>query len=106
MDRITIYVSKDELDFIREAVAQRYLNLMAYLNDCEEESQQQGPFMEVPDLTKPTAEQLDKELNEWKAEIKGKKIIAKKAPRKSKDAPYGYKKDGTPKKRPGRKVAA
>lgn len=106
MNRISIYVSKDELDFIREAVAQRYLNLMEYLNDCEEESQQQGQFMEVPDLTKPTVEQLHKDIHEWSSKVKGKKIIAKRAPRKSKDAPYGYKKDGTPKKQPGRKVAA
>lgn len=30
------------------------------------------------------------------------KIIAERKPRKSSAAPYGYKKDGTPKKRPGR----
>ena len=94
MDRISIYVSKDELDFIREAVAQRYLSLMTYFNTCEEESQQQGSFMAVPDLTKGADDQLDK------------KIVAKRAPRKSKAAPYGYKKDGTPKKQPGRKKVA
>lgn len=94
MDRITIDIAKEELDFIREAVAQKYLSLMTYFNTCEEESQQQGSFMAVPDLTKSEDDQLDK------------KIVAKQTPRKSKKAPYGYKKDGTPKKRPGRKVAA
>ena len=51
-------------------------------------------------------ENLVKEVEEWKAKNKGGKIVAKRAPRKSKAAPYGYKKDGTPKQRPGRKVAA
>ena len=107
MDRITIDVSKDELDFIRDAVAQKYLNLMAYLHTCEEEeSRKQQLAANMPEVAKLTAEQLHKEIHEWSGKVKGKKIIAKRAPRKSADAPYGYKKDGTPKQRPGRKVAA
>ena len=107
MNRISIDVSKDELDFIREAVAQKYLNLMAYLHTCEEEeSRKQQLAVNMPKVAKLAADQLDKELDAWFGKVKGKKIVAKKAPRKSADAPYGYKKDGTPKKRPGRKVAA
>lgn len=40
------------------------------------------------------------EINEAAAPVQK----PKKSPKKSKEAPFGYKKDGTPKKRPGRPV--
>lgn len=95
MNRIKIDVSAEELDFIRDAIQRRYLDLMCHLNYCQDQHEDAG-----------LAELMKEATDEWEAEIKGKKIIAKKAPAKSKAAPYSYKKDGTPKKRPGRKVAA
>ena len=51
-------------------------------------------------------EEFKKELSEWKIEQEGNKVVATHKPskRKTKAAPWGYKKDGTPKKRPGRPV--
>lgn len=55
--------------------------------------------MTVPTVLEEAKKQLDAEIEKWSASMVDKKVVAK---RKSKDAPYGYKKDGTPKKRPGR----
>ena len=53
----------------------------------------------VPTVLEEAKKQLDAEIEKWSARTAGKKVVAK---RKSKAAPYGLKKDGTPKKRPGR----
>ena len=53
----------------------------------------------VPTVLEEAKKQLDAEIEKWSARKVGKKVVAK---RKSKAAPYGYKKDGTPKQRPGR----
>lgn len=60
--------------------------------------------------TAPDIEQQRKEINEemakWEMKQEGNKVTATLKPKisKSKVAPYGYKKDGTPKKRPGRQA--
>ena len=79
------------------------------------ESDQNADDRETLMAVQHRVEMLDIERKKQEAEnqfVKGpeptvlekakKKIAAKRKPRKSKDAPYGFKKDGTPKKRPGR----
>lgn len=119
MNRITIDVSKEELDFIREALAAKYRSLISYLDTCEEASSPKTDSVlsqayeslskEIEDHKKELAE-IARTQNEWTVTTtdKGNMIAAVKKrgrPRKSADAPYGYKKDGTPKKRPGRPAA-
>ena len=105
MTRITIDIAKEELDFIREALAQKYRNLISYLDECEIASQ---PDTFGASTLGEAHKQLNIEINEWLAKQKGEEIVLTSTPvksRKSKKAPYGYKKDGTPKKQPGRKTA-
>ena len=85
MERITIDISKDELNFIREALAFKYDALVNYLHACEEDSA-------INKSVKDT-------IAEWAAEQKDGIIIAK----RNVAAPYGLKKDGTPAKQRGRK---
>lgn len=40
MNRITIDVSKGELDFMREALETKHINMMSYLDMCENEARQ------------------------------------------------------------------
>lgn len=102
MERITIDVSKEELDFIREALADKYRNLISYLDVCEKVSPQ-----ESDSVLSQAYESLNKEIKEWTVtttdESNMVSAVKKRGrPRKNPDAPYGFKKDGTPKKRPGR----
>jgi hypothetical protein len=89
MNRIIIDVTKAELDFMREAIVLKHVNLMSYLQTCEED-------------VKSTEEEIEKELQEMFADNTTQK------PKKpfvfKRKAPYGVKKDGTPKAKPGRKV--
>ena len=89
MNRINIDVSKSELDFIREALDAKYKNLIAYLGMCESEPTRPN-WNEPPDLSE---EEFFAQVEAIKEE---EKIF------NYKPAKYGYKKDGTPKKRPGR----
>jgi small-conductance mechanosensitive channel len=89
MDRIIIDLSKGELDFVREALVTKHINLMSYLKTCEEDVQS-------------AEEEIEKEIKEYFAENtvqKPKKPFVFK-----RKAPFGLKKDGTPKAKPGRKV--
>jgi Xaa-Pro aminopeptidase len=89
MNRIIIDVTKSELDFMREAIVLKHVNLMSYLQTCEED-------------VKSTEEEIEKELKEMFADNtiqKTRKPFVYK-----RKAPFGLKKDGTPKAKPGRKV--
>ena len=66
-------------------------------------------FEKISDALQEEAKGLTKEINQFKKEVTGDEPVAAKqatgkringSPRA--DAPYGLKKDGTPKKRPGR----
>jgi nitric oxide reductase activation protein len=89
MNRIIIDVTKAELDFMREALVSKHINMMTYLQTCEED-------------IKSAEEEIEKELQEMFADNtiqKPKKPFVFK-----RKAPFGLKKDGTPKAKPGRKV--
>ena len=89
MNRIIIDVTKAELDFMREAIVLKHVNLMSYLQTCEED-------------IKSAEEEIEKELQEMFADNtiqKTRKPFVYK-----RKAPFGLKKDGTPKAKPGRKA--
>jgi len=94
MNRIIIDVSKGELDFMREALETKHINMMSYLNMCESEPTRPN-WNEPPDLS-------EEEFLAQVEAIKEEEKIFKYKPKKK--APYGYKKDGTPKAKPGRKA--
>lgn len=48
---------------------------------------------------------LEAEIKKWQ-ELKVEQLVGRKPRAKKPAAPWGYKKDGTPKKRPGRAVGA
>jgi hypothetical protein len=75
MSTITIYVEKETLDFIRDALNSRHESLMTYLNLCEEQA---------------------KKINEEKTAKEFEFVFPQEF------APWGLKNDGTPKKKPGR----
>lgn len=102
MNRIIIDVSKGELDFMREALETKHINMMSYLNACEENSIRkevlnsiQPAWNEPPDLS-------EEEFMDQVAAIEAEAKVFKYKPKKK--APYGVKKDGTPKAKPGRKA--
>jgi hypothetical protein len=94
MNRINIDVSKSELDFMREALDTKYKNLIAYLGMCESEPTLPN-WNEPPDLS-------EEEFMDQVAAIEAEAKVFKYKPKKK--APYGVKKDGTPKAKPGRKA--
>lgn len=47
MKRITIDITKDELNFIREAIESKVNNLKIYLNTCEEAAREPEPQNEL-----------------------------------------------------------
>ena len=98
MRRIIIDVSRAELNFMREALETKHINMMTYLDTCEDETD--NPECDrAPDIT-------EEEFMEQVEAIKQEAKIFEYKPKKkaTKKAPWGYKKDGTPKKRPGRPV--
>ena len=58
----------------------------------------------VPTVLEEAKKQLDAEIEKWSASNVDGKIVAKRKTarvRKAMDAPWGYRKDGTPKRKPG-----
>jgi len=95
MDRIIIDVSKSELDYIREAITNKHVCLMSYFDTCEEDAKNPEPTWE--EISSLAETEFEKELTK----VTGKKTVFAYRP-KNKKAPYGLKKDGTPKKKSGR----
>ena len=85
MERITIDVTRDELNFIREAVEYKINSLKNYFKDCESAAN----AVSTVTVTKGEASATVKIPVPWDKP----------------EAPYGLKKDGTPRARPGRKSA-
>jgi len=95
MKRILVDMSKGELDFIREALEVKHNSLMSYFDTCEENANPQPSWEEVADIAEA---EFDKELEK----VTGKKKSVFAYRKKTNQAPYGLKKDGTPKKKSGR----
>jgi hypothetical protein len=100
MKRIIVDMSKGELDFIREAIEVKHINLMSYLDTCEENANPKPSWDEVAKIAEDEFEKELQEIMHDKAIAKNKKPFVY----RPKKAPYGVKKDGTPKAKPGRKV--
>jgi len=92
MDKIIIDVSKGELEFIREALITKQMDLINHLFTCEEKSAESEPVW--GDIRGLSESEIDEELAMFSP--------PKKEPSNYKRAPYGVKKDGTPKKKSGR----
>ena len=88
MNNITITISRDHYDLILKAID--------YYNE--------GIKQRLADQAQTA---LMKDSEKWTVSAVGNNLIAyaNKTRAKSAEAPYGYKKDGTPKQRPGRKSA-
>jgi len=82
---IEVNLSLEELLFIKSALTEKYEGLMDRLTDAEVYS-----TAPIPDLTEQEF------LDQLEAIKEEEKIF------NYKQAKYGYKKDGTPKKKPGR----
>jgi hypothetical protein len=100
MERIVIDISKGELDFMREALQTKHINLMSYLDTCEENARPKPTWNEVAKIAEDEFEKELQEIMHDKAVAKNKKPFVY----RPKKAPFGLKKDGTPKAKPGRKV--
>jgi len=85
---------------ILEAMSMQYDSQMMAANTAPDIAQQRKEINEA------IQNEFNKELAEWEMRQEGNKVVATHKPktRKSKAAPWGYKKDGTPKQRPGRQV--
>ena len=94
MKRIIVDMSKGELDFIREALEVKHINLMSYFDMCEENANPEQTWGDIRGLSES---ELDEELAMFSTPKKKPFTYKRKAP-------YGVKKDGTPKAKPGRKL--
>lgn len=85
---------------ILEAMSMQYDSQIMAANTAPDIAQQRKEINEA------IQKEFNKELAEWEMRQEGNKVVATHKPKisKSKVAPYGYKKDGTPKKRPGRQA--
>lgn len=90
-DRILIDMDLNEWDFVKAAIkekANRLINNFDVYLDYRLEELKEKPTLK--DVEPEIVEIFNKEYAEFK--------------NKAKKAPYGYKQDGTPKKKPGRKA--
>jgi hypothetical protein len=102
MNRIIIDVSKGELDFMREALETKHSKMMDNLNACAENFIRKEVLNSVQPAWGNVADLTEEEFLAQVEAIKEEEKIFKYKPKKK--APYGLKKDGTPKAKPGRKV--
>jgi hypothetical protein len=76
MTRISIDVSKSELDFIREAVLSKHASLISYLDSCENEVVVKPTLSEVSAWADKAFETEYVKKPHWTHTAKGKKILA------------------------------
>jgi hypothetical protein len=105
---ITLTIQEADYGFVVEAIKLRTTSMLESF-DLQVDSQRLASMSKV-ELEKAKHEvhvevqkEFDKTLAEWKIATDGNKVSATRKPRKI-DAPYGVKKDGTPKKKPGRQA--
>jgi hypothetical protein len=89
-DRILIDMDLNEWDFVKAGIREKANRLLNNFDTCLDYRLEQLKEKPTNDI-----ESIVDNANQWRKEIVKTKIIK---------APYGYKADGTPRKRPGRKV--
>jgi hypothetical protein len=83
-----VKLTENELTFIRDAITEKYDNIMS----------------QIVFKPSPTLEEVSN-MDEFEFEKELKKVAGQNSSfAYKKRAPYGVKKDGTPKKKPGRKI--
>ena len=110
---IDLKLSPAEIAFAIDSIRNQAASLIDKLTEAgsslmdQMEADDQPPAVEQ-DKYVQNLESLVRELTQENASLANKKVapkVAKKRGRPAKEkAPWGYKKDGTPKKRPGRPV--
>ena len=106
---ITLTIQEADYGFVVEAIKLRTTSMLESF-DRQVDSQRMSSMSKV-ELEKAKHEvhvevqkEFEKALNEWEIEQQGNKVTATHKPKRKINAPYGLKKDGTPKKRPGPQV--
>jgi len=98
---INLTIQSADYEFIVEAIK---LRTTAILEAMSMQYDSQVIAANTPkiqqELRQEVDRQFEKQLDEWKIATDGNKVSATRKPRKI-NAPYGVKKDGTPKKKPG-----
>jgi len=98
---ITLTIQSEDYGFVVEAIKLRTMSMVESLNR-QFEQQVEATKARSAEVNRIKAEheahkevqaQVEKELNAWHKKVKHQP-----------KAPYGYKKDGTPKKKPGRPI--
>ena len=114
MNHYTINILKSDINYVIEAIRMRgYAIAEQIASQATEADQNETNLQHQRDKAK--MEELQKEFDKmpWNVTVsEGGNIIAEQKPAKKrsrpskKAAPFGLKKDGTPKSKPGRKTAA
>jgi hypothetical protein len=101
---ITLTIQSEDYGFIVEAIK---LRTTAILEGMSIQYDSQVLAANTPKIQQEIRQEVDrqfeKELAEWKIQTDGNKVVATHKPKAKRkvNAPYGLKKDGTPKKKPG-----
>ena len=97
-DRISIDFDLNEWDFIKAGIKEKSLRLLDYFDRCLDER-----LKEIKEQEKPVVNPIAQGWTPVKKE-EMPNLFKHTESKPTKKAPYGYKVDGTPKKKPGRKV--
>lgn len=106
---INLTFQSADYEFIVEAIKLRttaILEAMSMQYDSQMMTANSNIAQQRKEINEEIQSQFEKELADWELKQEGNQVTATLKPKisKSKVAPYGYKKDGTPKKRPGRQA--
>lgn len=93
----TLEMSEFEKEFVLYALLSTVEKIIDKIEDSGEDI---GEQMSAEESAKAVIDNVIANANQEIATLKEQ--LAERTKKKTNDAPYGYKKDGTPKKRPGR----
>jgi hypothetical protein len=100
---ITLTIQEADYGFVVEAIKLRTTSMLESF-DRQVNSQRMASKLETEkakhEVHVAVQKEFEKTLDDWKIATDGNKVSATRKPRKI-NAPYGVKKDGTPKKKPG-----
>jgi len=94
---ITLTIQEADYGFVVEAIKLRTTSMLESLDNQVSRQKEEASLVAL----RKQAESKAAIMEPWEAEYEEEKIVAKRRVK----APYGLKKDGTPKKRPGRTPA-